>query len=567
MKPELLPVPRKTIPGNGWLGLKSPVTLHCSAKTHARMQAAIGPLRAALELGGLEMRVHESPSPPAQDAPGIVLLTPSGQGGEDYRLIITANRILVSGGGWAGLFYGLQTLRQIFAGGRRIPQMQIEDAPALPNRGFYLDISRGRVPKLDMLKRLADRLAFLKYNQLQLYVEHVFDFQFDPDIARGCDPLTANEFAELDEYCRERFMELVPSMTCFGHMGRILSLPRYRRLAEIEFPAASWEEADWLTRLRGATLNPLLPDARKLIGRMLDEFLPLFSSAKFNMCGDETHDLGKGANAGHPAGDLYAGHLAHVRKLAAQHEKKLMCWGDVLLKHPETIAQVPDDVTVLDWGYEPEMDFLKAKRFSDAGLALYVCPSTRSYKVLFNEVEKARANITGYAQAAQELGAKGLLVTDWGDMGHFNMPSCSLHGMALGGAMAWNPQSPSGDDFDRAFDAVIFGDPDCGAADLFKKAGSVPQNSWPEFLQGKIHQQNPERLKELSSMAAALKPGGIVLQHDLDEIHLACRALGLRAHQSPEQLNDFANDYSRTWLETNKPSGLEELLTRIRGLA
>ncbi|MGD9873355.1 MAG: glycoside hydrolase family 20 zincin-like fold domain-containing protein [Kiritimatiellia bacterium] len=567
MKPELLPTPKFIAPGDGWLALESPAGLHCSAKTAARMKPAIDTLRDVLSNCGLTLEIRESPAPPPVGVPGIVLLTPPGRGGEGYQLTVDDHRITLAGDGWAGLFYGLQTLRQLLAAsGDRIPHMQINDEPSLPNRGFYLDISRGRVPALETIKRLIDRLAFLKYNQLQLYVEHVFDFQFDPDISRGCDPLTAEEITTLDEYCRERFIELVPSMTCFGHMGRILSLPKYRHLAEIEFPAASWEEADWLTRLRGATLNPRMPESRKLIGRMLDEFLPLFSSGRFNMCGDETHDLGKGVNAALSAGELYAEHLVFVRKLASQHNKQLMCWGDVLLKYPDAIRQIPEDVTILDWGYEPEMDFLKARRFRDAGLSVYACPSTRSYKVLFNETEKARANIRGYAKAAQELSAEGMLVTDWGDMGHINMPACSLHGMALGGALAWNHQGSSGKEFDRAFDAQIFGDAECGAAAIYEMAGSRPQNSWPAFLQGKTNPEDSEKLKSLSDRIAALKPGGMVLPHDLDEIHLACRALELCAHRSREQLGAFADDYGRIWLESNKPSGLSELLARLRDL-
>ncbi|MDD3605335.1 MAG: glycoside hydrolase family 20 zincin-like fold domain-containing protein [Kiritimatiellae bacterium] len=566
MNPELLPPPARMKTGEGRLMLQSPVLLHCSPKTRARLQHAIEPVRDALDRRGLAMKIAEAPAPPAADAPGIVLLTPPGRGGEGFRLTASLRRITVAGDGWAGLFYGLQTLRQILAAGNSIPSMEIEDAPSLPQRGFYLDISRGRVPKLEALKRLADRLSFLKYNQLQLYVEHVFDFQFNPAIAQHCDPLTAEDIAALDEYCRERFIELVPSLTCFGHMGRILSLPEYRRLAEIEFPAASWEAAAWLTRLRGATLNPRLAGSRALIGRMLDEFLPLFSSDRFNMCGDETYDLGKGANAGTPVDELYTEHLAFVRKLAAQHNKRLMCWGDVLLKQPRAVDRIPKDITILDWGYEPETDFLKAQLFRDAGLAVYVCPSTKSFKVLFNEIEKARSNIAGYAQAAKHLGAEGMLVTDWGDMGHFNMPACSLHGMALGGTLAWNNEADSGEGFDRAFDAQVFGAPACRAAELFSRAGRAAQNSWPGFLQGSMNAENAEELDDLADRAGTLRPGGMVTRQDLDEIRLALQALRLRVRRTPEQVRDFADDYERIWLETSRPAGLCELLQQIRGL-
>ena len=217
---------------------------------------------------------------------------------QGYTLTVDAQGVRLAASDAAGLFYGRQTLRQLWRQfGRHLPRLRIEDFPAFLHRGYSLDISRGRVPRMATLKALADRMATLKMNQLQLYIEHVFDFAFDPDIGAGSDPLTARDIRALDEYCRALHIELVPSLACFGHMGRILSLPAYRKLAESEWPARDWESAPWRMRLRGATLNPRLEGSRRLLRNMLDEFLPLFSSVHFNMGGDETYDLGRGANA------------------------------------------------------------------------------------------------------------------------------------------------------------------------------------------------------------------------------------------------------------------------------
>ena len=77
-----------------------------------------------------------------------------------------------------GLHAASATLRQILRQcGRRLPCLKIRDWPDFPRRGVMLDISRGRVPKLETLLDLAEKLADLKINELQLYTEHTFAYK------------------------------------------------------------------------------------------------------------------------------------------------------------------------------------------------------------------------------------------------------------------------------------------------------------------------------------------------------------------------------------------------------
>ena len=55
-------------------------------------------------------------------------------------------------------------------------------------------------------------MAYYKMNQLQLYIEHTFLFRDFSEIWRDDTPLTAEEIMELDQYCLERGIELVPSL-------------------------------------------------------------------------------------------------------------------------------------------------------------------------------------------------------------------------------------------------------------------------------------------------------------------------------------------------------------------
>jgi len=61
--------------------------------------------------------------------------------------------------------------------------------PDFPDRAIYHDVARGRVPKLERLKELADLLSRFKINQLQLYIEHTLKFRRHPSIGKNASAL------------------------------------------------------------------------------------------------------------------------------------------------------------------------------------------------------------------------------------------------------------------------------------------------------------------------------------------------------------------------------------------
>jgi N-acetyl-beta-hexosaminidase len=174
---------------------------------------------------GLEPPLRKQPAPARgtnqiglvlvgrDDTTGLVSVGEESAAAEGYHLAITAGHVWLVASSEAGLFYAAQTLGQLVrTHGRRLPALTIYDRPALPNRGLMLDVSRGRVPTLETLYRLADTLAAYKYNQLQLYTEHTFAFPSHPLIGQGAGSLTADDILHLDRYCRARHVELVPNL-------------------------------------------------------------------------------------------------------------------------------------------------------------------------------------------------------------------------------------------------------------------------------------------------------------------------------------------------------------------
>ena len=71
----------------------------------------------------------------------IILSIDKHLGKEEYRLNVTRKKINVTGGSSAGVFYGLQTVKQLLKDGN-IPAVTIEDKPHFAHRGALLDVAR-----------------------------------------------------------------------------------------------------------------------------------------------------------------------------------------------------------------------------------------------------------------------------------------------------------------------------------------------------------------------------------------------------------------------------------------
>lgn len=405
---------------------------------------------------------------------------------ESYEVIIDESYIEISGADAAGLFYGVQTLRQIVRQrGVQIPALIIKDSPYFKNRGFYHDVTRGKVPTLATLKELVDRASFYKINHLQLYVEHTFAFKNLSEVWMDKDPLTAEEILELDEYCKKRHVELVPSLSTFGHLYEILNSKSYLQLCELD----GWEDKpySWVHRMQHHTLDVSSQKSFELVEAMLGEFVPLFTSDKFNICCDETFDLGKGKNKTMAQqignGRLYTEFLNKVISATKRYGKKVMFWGDIILKHPELLQEIPKDVTCLNWAYFASVTEDGTKTIAESGLPQYVCPGVTGWNRLMNEMDNSFINIQRMVEFGKKYGAVGVLNTDWGDFGHVNLFANSMPGMIHGAALSWNPDGEKDiATVDRAISILEFGNNGFNIMNLLRELSRQQKAHWAHIV-------------------------------------------------------------------------------------
>jgi hexosaminidase len=377
---------------------------------------------------------------------------------EGYVLAVNANEVVVAGKSAVGVFYGLQTLKQLVRGDAReaidsgshpqlpfIPGIRIVDWPTMRWRAVSDDISRGPVPNVDYIKRQIRTEAFFKLNMHSFYMEHTFASELHPLIGPAGGSLTPAEIRELVAYARRYHVELVPEQQTFGHLHKALRLEKYADLAETPY---------------GDVLSPQQEGSYKLVADLYRELNELFPGQFFHIGSDETFELGEGqsreAAKARGVGAIYFEHLNRVRDVLKPYNRRLMFWGDIALHHPDLIGNIPKDMIVMNWQYGARDDFWSdIKPFQDAGLQQFVCPGAQNWNQIFPNLDAASKNIVNFGRDGQKAGAIGMMNTTWDDDGE-SLFEVTWYSIVLGAAASWQEGAVDTDRFDRDFDWAFF---------------------------------------------------------------------------------------------------------------
>ena len=378
---------------------------------------------------------------------------------QGYVLTILADQIRIVARDAAGAFYGAMTLCQIARQSSKgsLPCLRVEDWPDIANRGVMLDISRDRVPTMQTLYELVDMFTEWKINQLQLYTEHTFAYHNHREVWADWSPMTSEQVLELDAYCRDRFVELVPNQNTFGHLAKWMQHSRYQHLCEHSDPST-------LNPHQGVfgTLCPTDPGSIELVRELLDELLPHFTSGQVNVGCDEarigvdrTRDLVEARGKGR----VYLDYMLKVHELVQERGRTMQFWGGGFMQHPELIGELPQGVIPVMEDYAADAPFdTHCQTVVGAGLPFYVSPGTNCWSTIIGNTTTAVANIRRAAEGAVRYGAAGYLNTDWGDNGHWQHLPVSFAGYAYGAGVSWAVKANKDIDLPHTLDVHCFRD-------------------------------------------------------------------------------------------------------------
>lgn len=519
---------------------------------------------------------------------------------EDYWLRIAPEAVVIGAGSERGWFYGLHTLKQLAAQcAGNLPLCRIEDGPDFPNRGFMLDVSRDKVPKLGTLLQLIDLMAACKFNQLQLYMEHTYAYAGHEIVWRSASPFHSADIRKLDTFCRERFIELVPNQNTFGHMHRWLIHEPYRNMAE----CPDGGETDLGYRPEPQGLCATDPASIELVGDLLGQLLPQFRSRQVNIGCDETIDLGYGRsktavqNLGR--GRVYLNYVSKVIELCRKKGYTVQLWGDIILKYPELAKELPNNCIALNWGYEATHPFQRETALlKRAGIPFYVCPGTSSWNSIAGRTDNMLKNVRQAAEQGRNHNASGFLLTDWGDNGHWQPLSVIFPALFFGAGVSWNGRDNEEKGLAGQIDRIGAGSNGWGK--LLLEAGNlyaIPQFKLHnrsvlfDLLQGgddaieSMHaltlpglEKTLQQTRRLLTRLDRLPPLGQDSLMRKDEIHwslslleLAClRGLQSKRGSDPKTWRpkalDLKSRFVEIWNLRHRPGGLPDSLKRFEPL-
>ncbi len=454
-------------------------------------------------------------------------------------------------------------------------------APLFERRGLMLDISRNRVPTMETLRRLIDALHALNYNELQLYTEHTFAYAEHEMVWREASPMTAEEIREIDAYCAERKIELVPNQNSFGHMERWLRHKAYKPLAEcpdgFEHPISGWREF-------GSTLYPS-DESANFMDSLYSELLPNFTSQQLHIGGDEPWELGKGRSAEHVEREgkhrVYLNFMKQLFALTAKHRHSAQFWADIIMERPDLVPELPKNVVPVIWGYEADSPFAEqCSIVAEAGFRnqFYVAPGAGNWNSFSGRLDVAEANIRLAAEQGHAHDARGLLLTAWGDNGH-HQPWLTLYPALITAAAAAHGQALSEAELAKSIDTLFFPKTRTGhgaaLCALGRIDGMLPQPAPPSsFLHSAFFANDAELSKlleltnelELLKYAAALDA---IRTEGLDpEIGLAVQlnraALErVQAKAPSEDRATLIENFATQWRRHSREGGLSESLARM----
>ena len=370
---------------------------------------------------------------------------------EGYILVIEPHDAAIIAASGAGVFYGVQTFKQLLplpGAPRVLSTGTVRDWPAMRYRGIHDDLSRGPFPTLDFQKHQIRVFAAFKINIYSPYFENTLLYPDHPLAAPPGGSFTPQQAAELVAYARQYHVTIVPEQEAFGHLHHVLKWELYQDLAETP---------------HGHVMAPGQPGTLPLIKDWFTQIADEFPSPFIHIGADETFDLGTGrtreAIQEQGYGPVYVDFLKQIHDALAPLNRRLLFWGDIGDANPAAVPALPRDMIAVPWDYWDSTGFDKMiEPFAKAGIETWVAPGDANWKEVYPVAKTALWNIQGFIRDGQRLGSTGALTTVWNDYGEglFNM---DWYGVLFGAVAAWQPGESPIPDYQQAYGQVFHLDP------------------------------------------------------------------------------------------------------------
>jgi hexosaminidase len=334
--------------------------------------------------------------------PGNIYLTinednsSSDLGEEGYKLEITKTLILLSANKPAGLFRGIQSIRQLLPakiesalkqkGPWDIATGSITDYPSYSYRGTMLDVARHFFGVEDV-EKLIEYIAYYKMNSLHLHLSDDQGWRIEikswPELAKhgGSTQVsggksgyyTQEQYSSIVQYAKDRYITIVPEIDMPGHINAALS-----SYAELN---CNGKATDLYTGIEVgfSTLCPNLDITYKFIDDVVRELAAITPGPYFHIGGDESHSTKR---------EDYIPFINRVQKIVLSHGKQVMGWDDIAIGslEPNAVAQ--------HWS-----NIKNAEMAVQQGAKILMSPATKAYlDMQYDKSTKLGLHWAGYVE-------------------------------------------------------------------------------------------------------------------------------------------------------------------------
>jgi len=348
---------------------------------------------------------------------------------EAYSLKVTSEGVTVSARSTAALYYAVQTLKQLVEGSgaqAALPVVEINDWPALACRGVMVDMSHGALPTEQEIERQLDFLARWKANQYYLYSEDSIELKGFSLLNPG-GRLTQDEVRKIITFGRERHVDVIPCLELYGHQHDLFRVEKYSTLSDLP---------------HGTEFDPRNPQVNSLLTDWVTQLAQLFPSPFVHIGFDEAFQIEQAARQGGTAAEpaqLFIRQLNNVDHLFRQFGKTVMAWGDIMVKYPAIVSQLPPGLIAVAWEYDPGPES-HYQHWLGPLAAQHTPHMIASGVTCWNQVmpDYARSfeNIDTFLASGRKSGTLGLINTLWTDDAQ-NLMRTAWPGLAYGAVAAW----------------------------------------------------------------------------------------------------------------------------------
>lgn len=471
--------------------------------------------------------------------------------------------------------------------------------------GVMLDMSRNGVMKPAVVKRFVDYISSFGYNMLQLYTEDTYQVNGEPYFGYLRGGYKKDEIKEIDAYCTDKGVELVPCIQTLAHLSTIFKWFAYNEIND--------------------TADILLidePRTYRLIENIFATLAECFTSRKVHIGMDEAHMVGLGKYKDkYGCSDrfgLLSKHLGKVAEIAAKYGFKPMMWSDMFfrisnggeyygrnVKLNKDVAQSLPDVSLVYWDYyhTDKTDYSAMIRaHENFGKEIWFAGGAWSWFGFAPSNRYTIETMKPAMDACRECGVENIFLTLWGDNGkecsYFALlPSLFFVKRYYDGVtdvkqMAKEFEELTGEPFGRMIDTDL---PNLvgGNREGFRNPSKYMLYSDPffGFLDTQVKDGVDKEYKRLAGKFAAYASKSEKFGYIYDVLAKLCRVLtykydlGVRVRRAYREKNktilkEAATDFGKTekaveafhkslsvlWHTENEPHGFEVQDLRLGGL-